>query len=160
MHTETRAKRIRSRVKPGLLIGCPQFGQQQPIPRQYTGDGANINPQLDIRLIPRGTRTLAVIVSDADSYTPGWVHWVAWDIPVTRHIREAHVSGVQGINDYQLNGYSGPAPQQGKHRYHYKVYALDRSLGLPERTTARQLERAMEGHVLAWGEVVGTYERT
>ncbi|HEV2353193.1 MAG TPA: YbhB/YbcL family Raf kinase inhibitor-like protein [Puia sp.] len=159
MTTRTKTRPLAPGQKTELIVRCPAFGRLQPVPKQYTCDGANINPQLDIRLLPSTAKSLAVIVSDKDSFVPGWIHWVIWDIPVTHHILEGHTKGVEGVNDFHETGYKGPCPPNGTHHYHFTVYALDRILGLPAHTDARQLEKAMEGHVVAWGETVGTYRR-
>lgn len=126
---------------------------------QYTCTGANINPPLDIEGVPDGTKSLAIIVDDPDAANGDWVHWVAWNIPVLRHIKEARAMEAQGLNDLRQNRYDGPCPPQGVHHYHFKVYALDNLPELGEKTTKKLLEQAMQGHVLAFGELIALYER-
>ncbi|MDO6430352.1 YbhB/YbcL family Raf kinase inhibitor-like protein [Flavitalea sp. BT771] len=126
---------------------------------QYTCSGANISPPLDIAGIPEGTRSLAIIVDDPDAPGGDWVHWVAWNIPVTRHIKEARQMEEQGVNDFRQNRYDGPCPPHGIHHYHFKVYSLDCRLSLTEKTTKKVLDQAMQGHILGFGELIALYRR-
>jgi Raf kinase inhibitor-like YbhB/YbcL family protein len=142
-----------------LHISSPEFDAHSFIPSRYTCDGANVNPPLDITDIPSGTKSLALIVDDPDAPIRPWVHWLAWNIPVAKHIKEDTLLKEQGVNDFRENKYGGPCPPYGVHRYFFKVYALDTQLNLPAKTDRKQLEKAIEGHVLAYGELVGRYKR-
>jgi Raf kinase inhibitor-like YbhB/YbcL family protein len=114
---------------------------------------------LDIVDIPAVTKSLALIMEDPDAPIRPWVHWLAWNMPVAHHIKEDTLFKEQGINDFRENRYGGPCPPYGVHRYFFKVYALDVQLTLPPRTDRKDLERAINGHILAYGELVGMYMR-
>ncbi len=142
-----------------LAVSSPAFNYGAPIPVRYTCDGANTNPPLDIEHIPQEAISLAIIVDDPDAPVGPWSHWLIWNIPVTKKIRENHHHGEEGKNDFMENRYDGPCPHKGKHRYRFKVYALDTILELTGLTRQLALERAMAGHILAIGEHMGTYQR-
>ncbi|MES1225835.1 MAG: YbhB/YbcL family Raf kinase inhibitor-like protein, partial [Bacteroidota bacterium] len=88
-----------------------------------------------------------------------WVHWVMWNIPVTHQIKENEAHGTQGINDFNKHQYGGPCPPAGTHRYFFKIYALDCLLNLPSSSKKENVEKAMSGHILAFGELIGLYSR-
>ena len=145
-----------------LQISSPAFSHHGTIPARFTCDGVDVNPPLALGTVPAGTRSLALIVDDPDAPVGMWVHWVMWNIPPeTRGIGENSVpaGAVQGVNDWKRNRYGGPCPPSGSHRYFFKLYALDTTLTLAPSTTKAALERAMEGHILARGELQGTYRR-
>lgn len=142
-----------------LKITCTAFNNREYIPLKYTCDGDNINPSLEIEFIPEATKSLALIVDDPDAPIGTWVHWVVWNIPVTHHIKENDIQGIEGINDFQKNHYSGPCPPSGTHRYFFKIYALDVLLRLPATTKKIELEKAMSDHILGFGELIGLYKR-
>ncbi|HVT86593.1 MAG TPA: YbhB/YbcL family Raf kinase inhibitor-like protein [Chitinophagaceae bacterium] len=142
-----------------LTISSSAFGQNEMIPEKYTCDGVNISPPLDIKGVPEQAKCLALIIDDPDAPMGTWVHWVMWNIPVTHHLKENTVHGTQGINDFKKHTYGGPCPPSGTHRYFFKIYALDETLKLPATTNKKQLERAMSGHILAFGELIGLYQR-
>lgn len=142
-----------------LQLSSSAFNENGLIPVKYTCDGANINPPLYIGGIPEKTKCLTLIVDDPDAPIGTWAHWVVWNIPVTHHLKEKSVHGNEGINDFGKHAYGGPCPPSGKHRYFFKVYALDQLLNLPATTSKLQLERAMSNHILAFGELIGLYER-
>ena len=139
------------------------------IPKQYTGDGADQSPPLKWSEPPNGTQSLALICDDPDAPRGTWVHWVVFNLSVQiRELEEGLPTTAvlgngakQGKNDFGKIGYGGPAPPKGKpHRYFFKVYALDTALDLPPGATkAQQLMDAMKGHILAEGQLVGTYGR-
>ncbi len=135
-----------------------QYGGQ--IPQQYTCDGRNMNPSLDIESIPEDAECLALIMDDPDAPSGIWVHWVVWNIPVTHHIKENIIHGVVGINDFQQHHYGGPCPPSGTHRYFFKVYALNTLLNITVNSKKADLEKAMSGHIIAYGELMGTYGRS
>jgi Raf kinase inhibitor-like YbhB/YbcL family protein len=138
------------------------------IPSQYTCDGQNISPELNWDAPPTGTQSLALIVDDPDAPGQIFVHWVLYDLPAeVRHLPKAVAAqatllngGIQGKNDFGNLGYGGPCPPSGIHRYFFKLYALDRELGLQSGATKAQLEAAMSGHILATSELIGRYSRS
>lgn len=142
-----------------LKVSSTAFENDGMIPVEYTCDGSNINPPLDIDHIPEEAKCLVLIVDDPDAPVGTWVHWVVWNIPVTHHIKEDQVHGIEGMNDFQQPAYCGPCPPSGTHRYFFKVYALDALLTLPANTRKAQLEKEMSEHIIAFGELVGLYTR-
>lgn len=153
-------KRVEKAVDYILLnVSSPSFKDGEMIPPVYTCDGRNLNPAIDIDNIPGEAKCLALIVDDPDAPRGTWVHWVVWNIPVTHHISEDKVHGIEGLNDFKQQNYGGPCPPSGTHRYFFKVYALDALLDLPETTTKQRLEKAMSEHIIAFGELVGLYSR-
>ncbi len=157
--TEWKKKTARAVFYENLLVSSPAFTAGGSIPKTYTCEGANLNPPLDIGDCPIEAVSLAIIVDDPDAPVGTWSHWVIWNIPVTTHIRSDHPHGEEGKNDFMKNRYDGPCPHQGRHYYHFKVYALDCLLSLNGQTRQADLEKAMGGHILAFGELIGTYER-
>ena len=146
----------------GLAITSPAFADGQPIPARFTADGANISPQLEIAGPPPGTACFALIVDDPDAPMGTWVHWVAWNIPAsTTAIPEGRLpaGSMEGRNSWGRTGYGGPSPPSGTHRYHFKLYAVDRPLELPRTADKQTLIDVMEGHVLARAQLTGTYRR-
>jgi hypothetical protein len=144
-----------------LSVESPAFENNQLIPAKYTCDGDDVNPPLTIEGVPEGTKTLALIVDDPDAPMGIWNHWVVWDIPPNAHrIEENTVPGTEGISTSRKHVYNGPCPPYGTHRYFFKVYALDAKLNLNANSTKKDVEKAMQGHVLAEGELVGLYRRS
>jgi Raf kinase inhibitor-like YbhB/YbcL family protein len=154
MHTND----ILQEYKP-LRITSAAFESNQPIPAKYTCEGKNINPPLDIDGIPEKAHSLALIVDDPDAPGKTWVHWIVWNIPITHHIKENSIPGEQGVNDFGRIAWGGPCPPSGTHRYFFKVYALDTLLQLSSTSTKKELEQAMGEHILAFGELVGLYNK-
>jgi hypothetical protein len=151
-----------------LNVTSSAFNDGQPIPRLYTCDGRDVSPPLRWSGAPATTRSFALIADDPDAPAGIWVHWVLFDLPPTlTELNEAveksqYLPGGarQGLNDFRRLGYGGPCPPPGKpHRYFFKVYALDRLLELPPGATKKDVLHAMEGHVLAQGQLLGTYQR-
>ena len=144
------------------------FGNGQPIPAKYTGQGKDISPPLEWSEVPSETKSFAIIADDPDAPVGTWVHWVIYNIPsdVTKldenvPAKETLPNGAkQGINDFGKFGYGGPMPPPGKpHRYYFKLYALDTVLNLKPRATKQDLLKSMQGHILAQVELIGTYQR-
>jgi Raf kinase inhibitor-like YbhB/YbcL family protein len=145
------------------------FDAGDKIPATYTCEGENVSPPIVWTGGPKGTQSFALVMDDPDAPDPRnprtrWVHWILFDLPAdTRELPE-HVQQLphpirQGLNDWHQVGYQGPCPPIGRHRYFFKLYALDcASLGLHE-PTRQQLEHAMHGHILATAELVGTYQK-
>ena len=109
--------------------------------------------------MPEETRSLALIVDDPDAPGGTFVHWVVWNIPPKNKIEEDSIPGRQGTNSFNKKDYGGPCPPSGMHRYFFKVYALDTKLDQPEGAGKQDVEKAMAGHVLAYGELIGLYSR-
>ncbi|MEM4246097.1 MAG: YbhB/YbcL family Raf kinase inhibitor-like protein [Candidatus Bathyarchaeia archaeon] len=142
-----------------LRVTSPAFESNGYIPAKYTCDGEDVNPPLKVEGIPAEAKSLVLIVDDPDAPMGTWDHWVVWNIPVTETIKENDVPGIEGMNDFRRRSYGGPCPPSGVHRYFFKVYALDTTLDLPTSSRKRDVERAMERHILAMGELVGLYKR-
>ena len=142
-----------------IKLTSTAFKQNAFIPSRYSCDGENINPPLDVDHMPEGTKSFALIVDDPDAPKGTWVHWVVWNIPALLHLKENHIPGNEGINDFQRHHYGGPCPPSGTHRYFFKIYALDTILDLPEDTTKFKLEKAMHHHIISVGELIGLYKR-
>lgn len=142
-----------------LKVSSPAFGHETAIPKQYTCDGVNISPPLDIDQIPEEAQCLALIVDDPDAPSGTWVHWLVWNIPVTHSLKENEIHGIQGTNDFNEQQYGGPCPPSGTHRYFFKVYALNALLDLPPDTRKPELEEAMSEHIIGFGELIGLYQR-
>jgi hypothetical protein len=151
-----------------LKVESPAFSPGGDIPRQHTCDGPDLSPPLRWSEPPAGTQSLALICDDPDAPAGTWVHWVLYRIPASARglpegvpKRETLADGSrQGRNDFGKVGYGGPCPPRGpKHRYFFKLYALDTVLDLPPGATKAELLKAMEGHVLAQGELMGRYGR-
>jgi hypothetical protein len=137
------------------------------IPAKHTCDGPDVSPSLTWSDPPAGTKSLALISDDPDAPVGTWVHWVMWNIPADTRALEESVpkkeslpNGTkQGTTDFRRIGYGGPCPPSGTHRYFFKLYALDTTLNLPASTTKKDLEKAMQGHILAQAELMGKYRR-
>jgi len=142
-----------------LKVSSPAFGHEKYIPAKYTCDGVNISPPLTIEHVPEKAACLVLILDDPDARAETWVHWLIWNIPLTHHLKENAVHGIEGMNDFKQHQYGGPCPPSGTHRYFFKVYSLDTLLDLPVHTTKVQLEKAMSGHIIAFGELIGLYKR-
>lgn len=144
-----------------LTLRSKAFRQGELIPQKYTCEGDNINPPVEISGMPEGTATLALIVEDPDAPKGVFDHWVVWNIPPEKAaVAENSIPGISGHNGYRKTGYAGPCPPSGSHHYHFKAYALDTGLDLPAGSAKQALLEAMEGHVLASGELVGIYRKT
>lgn len=142
-----------------LKVSSPAFRHEDMIPVKYTCEGQDINPPIDIANIPAETQSLALVVDDPDAPRGTWVHWTVWNIPVTHHLKEDHVPGTEGWNDFRRHAWGGPCPPSGTHRYFFKLYALDTLLDLPGGSKKEELEKAMSGHILAFGELIGLYKK-
>jgi len=151
-----------------MQLTSPAFGESEIIPTKYTCDGENVSPPLKWTGVPADAKSLVLIADDPDAPTGTWVHWVLYDLPATAHelpealARSQYVPGGarQGLNDFKQLGYGGPCPPPGKaHRYFFKLYALECALDLKPGATKNEVERAIEHHNLAQGQLMGTYKR-
>ncbi|MGA9452671.1 MAG: YbhB/YbcL family Raf kinase inhibitor-like protein [Verrucomicrobiia bacterium] len=151
-----------------IQITSTAFADGQPIPAKYTCDGNDISPPLQWTNTPANTKSFALIADDPDAPMGTWVHWVAYDLPANTTGLPEDVAKTQtlaggakqGLNDFRRIGYGGPCPPSGKpHRYFFKIYALDAVLNLKPGLTKRELLKVTNGHVLAEGQLMGTYQR-
>jgi Raf kinase inhibitor-like YbhB/YbcL family protein len=147
-----------------IQVSSPVFEAGGAIPRKHTGEGQDVSPPLEWGGVPEGTEEIALICDDPDAPTPEpFVHWVVYKIPADRtgFPEGSTQEALEGENDFGRMGYGGCMPPEGHgvHHYHFKVYALDTKLETAAGLTKDQLLEAMEGHVLAEGELIGTYER-
>ncbi len=144
----------------GLTITSTSFPANGNIPSVYTCEGNNTSPALHIGGLPTGTKSLAIIVHDPDApMAGGFTHWVAWNIAPTGDITENFKGGEQGLNGAGKAGYMGPCPPSGTHHYHFMIYALDTKLKLDKSTNKAGLEKAMDGHILQQGDLIGLYKK-
>jgi Raf kinase inhibitor-like YbhB/YbcL family protein len=153
--------------KAEIKLTSAAFKDGQSIPRPYTCDGVNISPPLEWSGVPRAAKTLAIVCDDPDAPGGTWVHWVLYNLPADNiglvenlpTTEKLAAGGFQGPNDSGKIGYGGPCPPSGTHRYFFRVYALDSELPLKAGATKTDLTKAMEGHTLVQGQLMGTYRR-
>jgi Raf kinase inhibitor-like YbhB/YbcL family protein len=154
-----------------LTITSTAFAHQGEIPRLYTCEGEDYSPPLAWSGAPAGTKSFALIVDDPDAPDPAapkmtYVHWVLYNLPadtsgLAEDMDEADLprGTLNGLNDWKRTGYGGPCPPIGRHRYFFKLYALDAVLPDLGRPNKAALEKAMTGHVLAQAQLMGTYQK-
>ncbi|MEM2918372.1 MAG: YbhB/YbcL family Raf kinase inhibitor-like protein [Candidatus Altiarchaeota archaeon] len=145
-----------------MKIKSSAFEQNGKIPIKYTCQGQDINPPLEFSEIPKEAKSLALIMDDPDAPLGTWDHWIIWNIPPeTKEILEGEIpkNAIQGQNSWKKNSYGGPCPPSGVHRYFFKLYALDTILNIKENSKKSDLEKAMQGHILAKAELIGLYEK-
>jgi Raf kinase inhibitor-like YbhB/YbcL family protein len=146
-----------------LTLTSPTFDDGEQIPDRYGYTVDNVNPPLEVKGVPEGAESMALLVDDPDAVEPAgtvWDHWVVWNIPPTRTtVPEGWEpsDAVEGTNDYGEVGYGGPNPPDREHRYRFKLFALETTFDLPAATDAEALGEAMDGHVLAQTQLDGTY---
>jgi Raf kinase inhibitor-like YbhB/YbcL family protein len=151
-----------------IQITSTVFAEGKPIPEKHTCQGRDISPPLQWTNAPANTKSFALIADDPDAPVGTWVHWVLYDLPpntteLPEDVAKTQVisnGAKQGLNSWPRLGYGGPCPPPGKpHRYFFKIYALDTMLDLKPGVTKKDLLKVMEGHVLAQGQLMGTYQR-
>ncbi len=154
-----------------LSIQSEKFEHGAAIPTIYTCQGDDISPPISWKDVPEGTKSLALIVHDPDVPSPDkpvriWVHWVLYNMQPETTILAEHMTSaklpagtLEGKNDWNRTGYGGPCPPMGRHRYFFRLYALDMMLDDLHHPTKDQLEKAMQGHIIAQAELVGTYQK-
>jgi len=150
-----------------IKVTSRAFQEGGMIPRRYTCDGEDVSPPLAWTGVPEGTKTIALIGDDPDAPMGTWVHWVLFNLPANiKELAEAVpadkelLSGAkQGRNDFRRIGYGGPCPPGGTHRYFFRLYALDSGLDLAAGASKADLLKAIQGHVLAEGQLMGKYKR-
>ena len=153
-----------------MRLICSEMQEGKPIPRKFTCDGEDISPRFRWEDAPQSTRCFVLIVHDPDApRAGGFTHWLLYDIPASvreigENIPKGHEKlpgvGVQGRNDAGRVGYMGPCPPSGTHRYFAKLYAVRKELGLKPGASAREVELAIEGHIIDHAETMGTYARS
>jgi Raf kinase inhibitor-like YbhB/YbcL family protein len=152
-----------------LQIRSPAFDHEAEIPTVHTCEGRDVSPALTWSGVPAGAASLALVVDDPDAPDPAapkmtWVHWVLYDLPASASelpddVRDLPAGTREGKNDWKRTGWGGPCPPIGRHRYFFKLYALDTTLGELDEPTKTDLLAAMEGHVLAEAQLIGTYQK-
>lgn len=143
-----------------MQIESPAFEANQIIPKKFTCDGEDLSPPLNIQDIPKGAKSLVLIVDDPDAPRGTFTHWLAWNIdPSSSSLPEGASVPSQGRNDFGELDYRGPCPPKGEHRYFFKLYALDTKLDLASGSSKKQLEDAMKGHIIGKAELIGLYQR-
>lgn len=154
--------------KMAIKLESSAFKEGEMIPSKYTCDGKNISPPLQWSGVPENAKSIAFIVDDPDAPMGVWVHWIIYNIPPTINHLEENISydkklkdgAIQGINDFRKNGYGGPCPPSGTHRYYFKIYALDLILEENPNMTKQALLDKMKNHILAEGQLMGKYKRS
>jgi len=154
-----------------MKLESSSFNNNEVIPQKYTAEGENVSPRLQWNGAPSKTQSFVLIVDDPDAPSAKspkggpWVHWVAFNLPAEIHKLDVGASidalgGKEGLNDNKTKGYTGPKPPTGSgtHRYFFRIYALDAILNLPSGATRNEVQQAMKHHIIAHGELIGTYE--
>lgn len=154
-----------------LSLTSSAFDNGEEIPSKYTCEGENISPPLAWAGVPEQAQSLVLIVDDPDAPDPRspkitWVHWVVYNIPVdttgfsqSASLRSLPSGSEEGINDWKNQGYGGPCPPIGRHRYYHKLYALDTPLKKLTNPTKANVLAAMDGHLIAEALLIGTYKK-
>jgi len=154
-----------------IKLESDAFRPNEAIPREYSGEGKDVSPLLRWTNVPEGTRQLALVVDDPDAHGEPWVHWLIYNIPGQVNALSAGLpttttlpkpaGAAQGLNSWGRIGYGGPMPPRGDglHHYQFTLYALDTAPGLKPGLDRGQLLKAIDGHVLGQGELIGTYQR-
>ncbi|MBI1934862.1 YbhB/YbcL family Raf kinase inhibitor-like protein [Candidatus Woesearchaeota archaeon] len=144
-----------------MKLASPSFTHNGSIPSEFTCDGSDLSPPLDISDVPANSKSLVLISDDPDAPAGTWDHWVVFNIPpsTNRILKGNEPKGIPGKNSWGRAGYGGPCPPSGTHRYFFRLYALDTMLNLSEGAPKKQLEAAMQGHVIAKTELIGLYKR-
>jgi Raf kinase inhibitor-like YbhB/YbcL family protein len=145
-----------------MNLTSPDFGEGGNIPERFTCDGKDISPTLKIDGIPKGAKSLVLIVDDPDAPGGNFTHWLIWNIvpdltEIVANKLPAHA--VQGVNDFGKSKYSGPCPPAGVHRYYFRLYALDTTLTLPQTSKRKVVDSAIKGHIVADATLMGRYAR-
>jgi len=150
-----------------VKITSSAFENEGMIPAKYTCDGADVSPPLQWESIPDGAKSVALICDDPDAPMGTFVHWVVFNVPADAKQLNENVPGdeilangaKQGTSDFGRIGYGGPCPPGGTHRYFFKIYALDAQVDLEAGASKSELLKAMEGHIVAQGQLIGKYKR-
>ncbi len=147
-----------------MILISPSFNDGEMIPRKFSCEGGDINPELQIQNVPAEAKSLTLVLHDPDAPREGgFTHWVVWNIsPATVLIKQESIppGSVEGRNGAGRNSYIGPCPPSGTHHYHFQLYALDGTLEIPATSGKAELEKAMEGYILEKTELVGIYSKS
>lgn len=153
-----------------FMLRSPAFADHAQIPKRHTCEGEDISPPLEWSGTPEGAKSLVLIVDDPDAPDPAhpkttWVHWVLYNLPpdvggLPEGLSRPPGASVAGINDWRRHDYGGPCPPIGRHRYFFKLYALDCMIDRLPSGSKDQVEAAMRGHALASAQLIGTYQKT
>ena len=143
-----------------MKISSPAFENNKYIPAKYTCQGEAVNPLLEFYDTPGGAKSLVLIVDDPDAPKETFVHWILFNIPIIDKIMENSSAGIEGTNSDFKQGYIGPCPPSGVHRYFFKLYALDTMLDLKKGVKKYDLIKAMNGHIVAQAELIGLYKKS
>ena len=152
-----------------MTLASSAFDHQGSIPKRYTCEGRDVSPPLAWSGVPAGAKSLVLIVDDPDAPDPAaprmtWVHWLLYNLPASSSglaegVPSLPAGTLDGLNDWKRTGYGGPCPPIGRHRYFHKLYALDVKLPDLEKPNKKTLEQAMQGHIIAQAQLVGTYQK-
>ncbi|MGC8775986.1 MAG: YbhB/YbcL family Raf kinase inhibitor-like protein [Minisyncoccia bacterium] len=146
-----------------MTITSPNFKNNEFIPKEFSCDGQDLNPELHISNVPKEAKSLVLIVDDPDAPMGTWTHWTVWNISPDIQVIKSNqlpVGAVEGQTDFGRTGYGGPCPPAGKaHRYFFKLYALDIILNLQPGALRSELEKTMQGHIISQAELIGLYQR-
>lgn len=144
-----------------MKITSPAFKHEGMIPSEYTCDGDDISPELNIAEVPENANSLVLVCDDPDAPRGTWDHWIVFNIaPSTAKIAKgAEPKGTPGKNSWGNTGYGGPCPPSGTHRYFFKLYALDKRLDLPEGASKADIQKAMQGHIIEEAQLMGKYKK-
>lgn len=143
-----------------MNISSPAFQEGEAIPTQYSRNGDDKSPPLAFRDVPANAQSLALIVDDPDAPKGTFTHWTVFDIdPKTEEVGENQVpaNAREGANDWKQPAYGGPQPPSGEHRYFFKLFALDTKLNLPRGARRREIQQAMEGHIIEQAQLIGRF---
>lgn len=148
-----------------LSVVSPAFRSGEPIPRQFSCQGDDVSPPVQIGGVPQGAQALALVLDDPDAPGGTFTHWVAWNLPpdatsLPQGVDVRRLGGATAENDFGRDGYGGPCPPRGEtHRYFLRVFALERPLHLPATASVQEVWRELPARTLAWGETMGTYRK-
>ncbi len=154
---EYKNKKINKNI---MKLSSPAFQNEENIPSEYTCNGENINPPLEIKDVPATTKSLVLIMDDPDAPGGTWLHWSLWNIPsATKNIERNSIpqKAVLGTNDFNIIKYKGPCHPSGTHRYFFRLFALDTILDLPEGSEISTLKEKIKNHIIDQTELIGTY---
>jgi Raf kinase inhibitor-like YbhB/YbcL family protein len=145
-----------------MKLSSPDFSEGGNIPERFTCDGKDVSPTLQIDGVPKGAKSLALIVDDPDAPPGTFTHWLMWNIvPNLTEIvgNKPPLHAVQGVNDFGKSKYTGPCPPPGVHRYYFRLYALDTTLALPPKSKRKAVDSAIKSHIIAEATLIGRYAR-
>lgn len=140
-----------------LIVVSSAFIEGEFIPQKYTCEGIDVNPPLKVINIPKEAKCLALIVEDPDVKSGLWTHWMVWDIPLDREIKEDSKIGIEGMNSFLKMKYMGPCPPDGVHRYYFRFFALSKMLKLAPGSSRETFEKALKGKILSEGKLLGKF---